>query len=185
MGVSKASEVKSSSRKRKNELEKGQDKPKELECTVKPSTVKGKKKKPSKAREKPLQENVISSSLKQEAVDGKGLGSSLWNGIQAKEGAAPGLEETKATSPQGPAVGLEGSSRFQDKSQRTGPAVGEQHLETQNGIRIWDDPGRWEEEKKEDGVKWMQLEHRGPYFVPPYEPLPKDVQFYYDAAFWV
>ncbi|XP_071278027.1 DNA topoisomerase I, mitochondrial isoform X2 [Agelaius tricolor] len=39
----------------------------------------------------------------------------------------------------------------------------------------------WEEEKKEDGVKWMQLEHRGPYFVPPYEPLPKDVQFYYDG----
>ncbi|RLW12952.1 hypothetical protein DV515_00000587 [Chloebia gouldiae] len=40
----------------------------------------------------------------------------------------------------------------------------------------------WEEEKKEDGVKWMQLEHRGPYFVPPYEPLPKDVQFYYDGS---
>nr|XP_002187114.5 DNA topoisomerase I, mitochondrial [Taeniopygia guttata] len=39
----------------------------------------------------------------------------------------------------------------------------------------------WEEEKKEDGVKWMQLEHRGPYFVPPYEPLPEDVQFYYDG----
>ncbi|NXR79458.1 TOP1M topoisomerase, partial [Pycnonotus jocosus] len=40
---------------------------------------------------------------------------------------------------------------------------------------------RWEEEKKEDGVKWMQLEHRGPYFVPPYEPLPEDVRFYYDG----
>lgn len=94
MGVSKTSEVKSSSRKRKNDLEKGRDKPevllvKELEYTVKPSTVKGKKKKPSKVKEKPLQENVISSSLKQEAADGKGLGSSLWNGIQAEEGAAP------------------------------------------------------------------------------------------------
>ncbi|NXU79242.1 TOP1M topoisomerase, partial [Oreotrochilus melanogaster] len=40
---------------------------------------------------------------------------------------------------------------------------------------------RWEEEKKEDGVKWTQLEHRGPYFVPLYEPLPEDVQFYYDG----
>ncbi|KFR07577.1 hypothetical protein Y956_13288, partial [Nipponia nippon] len=39
----------------------------------------------------------------------------------------------------------------------------------------------WEEEKKEDGVKWMQLEHRGPYFAPLYEPLPDDVQFYYDG----
>ncbi|NWX04427.1 TOP1M topoisomerase, partial [Caloenas nicobarica] len=41
--------------------------------------------------------------------------------------------------------------------------------------------GRWEEEKKEDGVKWTQLEHRGPYFAPLYEPLPDDVQFYYDG----
>lgn len=41
---------------------------------------------------------------------------------------------------------------------------------------------RWEEEKKEDGVKWMQLEHRGPYFVPLYEPLPEDVQFYYNGT---
>ncbi|XP_009472314.1 PREDICTED: DNA topoisomerase I, mitochondrial isoform X4 [Nipponia nippon] len=27
----------------------------------------------------------------------------------------------------------------------------------------------------------MQLEHRGPYFAPLYEPLPDDVQFYYDG----
>ncbi|NXP80455.1 TOP1M topoisomerase, partial [Ramphastos sulfuratus] len=40
---------------------------------------------------------------------------------------------------------------------------------------------RWEEEKKEDQVKWTQLEHRGPYFVPLYEPLPDDIQFYYDG----
>ncbi|NXI44477.1 TOP1M topoisomerase, partial [Galbula dea] len=40
---------------------------------------------------------------------------------------------------------------------------------------------RWEEEKKEGGVKWTQLEHRGPYFAPLYEPLPDDVQFYYDG----
>ncbi|NXM30048.1 TOP1M topoisomerase, partial [Oxyruncus cristatus] len=40
---------------------------------------------------------------------------------------------------------------------------------------------RWEEEKKEDGVKWTQLEHRGPYFAPPYEPLPENVRFYYDG----
>ncbi|NWI58445.1 TOP1M topoisomerase, partial [Calyptomena viridis] len=40
---------------------------------------------------------------------------------------------------------------------------------------------RWEEEKKEDGVKWTQLEHRGPYFAPLYEPLPEDVHFYYNG----
>ncbi|XP_071409117.1 DNA topoisomerase I, mitochondrial [Pithys albifrons albifrons] len=39
----------------------------------------------------------------------------------------------------------------------------------------------WEEEKAAHGVKWTQLEHRGPYFAPLYEPLPEDVRFYYDG----
>ncbi|KAE8599835.1 hypothetical protein XENTR_v10017350 [Xenopus tropicalis] len=39
----------------------------------------------------------------------------------------------------------------------------------------------WEEEHYEDGMKWKFLEHRGPYFAPPYEPLPDDVSFYYDG----
>ncbi|KAJ8920577.1 hypothetical protein NQ315_004716 [Exocentrus adspersus] len=39
---------------------------------------------------------------------------------------------------------------------------------------------RWEEEKKDDGVKWSFLEHKGPVFAPPYEPLPSSVKFYYN-----
>ncbi|XP_070337875.1 DNA topoisomerase I, mitochondrial isoform X3 [Equus asinus] len=39
----------------------------------------------------------------------------------------------------------------------------------------------WEEEKSQDGVKWKQLEHKGPYFAPSYEPLPDGVHFYYDG----
>ncbi|XP_053740863.1 DNA topoisomerase I, mitochondrial isoform X1 [Synchiropus splendidus] len=39
----------------------------------------------------------------------------------------------------------------------------------------------WEEEKYENGVKWRFLEHKGPYFPPQYEPLPSNVQFYYDG----
>ncbi|XP_042352155.1 DNA topoisomerase I, mitochondrial [Plectropomus leopardus] len=39
----------------------------------------------------------------------------------------------------------------------------------------------WEEEKYEDGVKWKFLEHNGPYFPPEYQPLPDDVNFYYDG----
>ncbi|XP_073515729.1 DNA topoisomerase I, mitochondrial-like [Phyllobates terribilis] len=39
----------------------------------------------------------------------------------------------------------------------------------------------WEEEKYEDGIKWKFLEHKGPVFAPPYDPLPKDVKFYYDG----
>lgn len=40
---------------------------------------------------------------------------------------------------------------------------------------------RWEEEKKSDGTKWKFLEHKGPLFAPPYEPLPKGVIFRYDG----
>lgn len=39
----------------------------------------------------------------------------------------------------------------------------------------------WEEENYEEGVKWKFLEHKGPYFAPPYEPLPECVNFYYDG----
>ncbi|KAM9376105.1 DNA topoisomerase I, mitochondrial [Pholidichthys leucotaenia] len=39
----------------------------------------------------------------------------------------------------------------------------------------------WEEEKYEAGVKWKFLEHNGPYFPPEYQPLPDNVNFYYDG----
>ncbi|XP_078092930.1 DNA topoisomerase I, mitochondrial [Mustelus asterias] len=39
----------------------------------------------------------------------------------------------------------------------------------------------WEEERYTDGVKWKFLEHKGPVFAPPYEPLPDNVTFYYDG----
>ncbi|XP_053415395.1 DNA topoisomerase I, mitochondrial isoform X2 [Nycticebus coucang] len=37
------------------------------------------------------------------------------------------------------------------------------------------------DEKSTGRVKWMQLEHRGPHFTPPYEPLPGEVRFFYDG----
>jgi len=39
----------------------------------------------------------------------------------------------------------------------------------------------WEEERATDGSKWRFLEHKGPVFAPPYEPLPSNVKFYYDG----
>uniref|UniRef100_H2Y8H6 DNA topoisomerase I n=1 Tax=Ciona savignyi TaxID=51511 RepID=H2Y8H6_CIOSA len=47
-----------------------------------------------------------------------------------------------------------------------------------------EDKWKWWEEKdnaKDSGVKWKFLEHKGPVFAPPYEPLPKTVQFKYDG----
>lgn len=40
---------------------------------------------------------------------------------------------------------------------------------------------RWEEERYTDGSKWKFLEHKGPVFAPPYEPLPSHVKFSYDG----
>ncbi|KAI6654463.1 DNA topoisomerase I, mitochondrial-like [Oopsacas minuta] len=37
----------------------------------------------------------------------------------------------------------------------------------------------WEEDPLPNGVKWKTLEHEGPLFPPPYEPLPISVKFYY------
>lgn len=42
---------------------------------------------------------------------------------------------------------------------------------------------RWEETRK-NGVKWQQLEHKGPCFTPAYEPLPDGVHFFYDGEGW-
>ncbi|KAK7128397.1 hypothetical protein R3I94_016844 [Phoxinus phoxinus] len=39
----------------------------------------------------------------------------------------------------------------------------------------------WEEERHTDGSKWKFLEHKGPVFPPPYEPLPGHIRFYYDG----
>ncbi|XP_015671235.1 DNA topoisomerase 1 [Protobothrops mucrosquamatus] len=39
----------------------------------------------------------------------------------------------------------------------------------------------WEEERYPEGIKWKFLEHKGPVFAPPYEPMPENVKFYYDG----
>uniref|UniRef100_A0A4X2KFJ8 DNA topoisomerase I n=1 Tax=Vombatus ursinus TaxID=29139 RepID=A0A4X2KFJ8_VOMUR len=39
----------------------------------------------------------------------------------------------------------------------------------------------WKEKRYPEGIKWKFLEHRGPVFAPPYQPLPKKVKFYYNG----
>eukprot|EP00795_Rhopilema_esculentum_P001691 gene1691-16168_t len=39
----------------------------------------------------------------------------------------------------------------------------------------------WEEEPHPEGIKWITLEHNGPYFPPLYDRLPSNVKFYYDG----
>ncbi|CAL8325570.1 unnamed protein product [Merluccius merluccius] len=39
----------------------------------------------------------------------------------------------------------------------------------------------WEEERATDGSKWRFLEHMGPVFALPYDPLPHHIRFFYDG----
>ncbi|XP_059163308.1 DNA topoisomerase I, mitochondrial-like [Physella acuta] len=58
------------------------------------------------------------------------------------------------------------------------PAAKRKKKGTEEEQEVW----KWWEEKREDsGVKWTFLEHKGPVFAPNYEPLPKNVRFYYDG----
>uniref|UniRef100_A0A6I8P6D8 DNA topoisomerase I n=2 Tax=Ornithorhynchus anatinus TaxID=9258 RepID=A0A6I8P6D8_ORNAN len=66
-----------------------------------------------------------------------------------------------------------GKSKNEEKSERS-----DKDQKEDEGASKWK---WWEEEKREDGVKWKQLEHRGPYFAPLYEPLPDHVHFYYNG----
>lgn len=39
----------------------------------------------------------------------------------------------------------------------------------------------WEEQDKDDTIKWTTLEHNGVLFPPPYEALPSHVKLYYEG----
>ena len=39
----------------------------------------------------------------------------------------------------------------------------------------------WEEDHHDTTQKWKFLEHQGPYFPPPYDPLPNSIHFLYDG----
>ncbi|KAH1023973.1 hypothetical protein HUJ05_003543 [Dendroctonus ponderosae] len=66
----------------------------------------------------------------------------------------------------------------QEIKQEESPKKGGRKKKEEEPAEVWK---WWEEEKKEDGVKWNYLEHKGPVFAPPYEPLPKDVKFFYNG----
>jgi len=44
----------------------------------------------------------------------------------------------------------------------------------------WEETG--DDAAKKSGARWKFLEHKGPVFPPPYEPLPGDVNFKYDGT---
>ncbi|XP_053601172.1 DNA topoisomerase I, mitochondrial isoform X2 [Plodia interpunctella] len=64
----------------------------------------------------------------------------------------------------------------QESNESISPTKKKKKQEEEQEVWKW-----WEEEKKDDGTKWKFLEHKGPLFAPPYEPLPSNVKFRYDG----
>nr|CAH8869894.1 unnamed protein product [Trichobilharzia regenti] len=62
------------------------------------------------------------------------------------------------------------------KKEASSPSKGKKQEKPEEEVWRW-----WEEQKKDDGVKWRFLEHKGPLFAPPYERLPSSVHFHYDS----
>jgi DNA topoisomerase-1 len=83
-----------------------------------------------------------------------------------KKKATPAVTKTPAKKTSGTPVKKEGDGSPQKKKKK----------EEERVVRKW-----WEEEKLPEGIKWKTLEHKGPYFPPLYEPLPKHVKFLYDG----
>eukprot|EP01147_Barroeca_monosierra_P001333 gene1333-4514_t len=71
-------------------------------------------------------------------------------------------------------VSQESSTAASQKNERKRKK--EKKQEEEEHIHRW-----WEEKELPEGQQWRTLEHCGPYFPPPYQPLPEDVHFVYDG----
>ncbi|KAG8538865.1 hypothetical protein GDO81_021878 [Engystomops pustulosus] len=91
-------------------------------------------------------------------------------------------EEEPGPGQKKPKPDPEGKEKAKSKKRKTAGKEGETKAKRIKEEKQEESKWKWWEEKNhEDGVKWKFLEHRGPYFAPAYEPLPDDVNFYYDG----
>ncbi|CAI2734443.1 unnamed protein product [Schistosoma spindalis] len=68
------------------------------------------------------------------------------------------------------------NEKIKKENTLSSPSKVRKHEKPEEEVWRW-----WEEQKKDDGVKWKFLEHKGPLFAPPYERLPSSVHFHYDS----
>ncbi|XP_077788816.1 DNA topoisomerase I, mitochondrial isoform X1 [Podarcis muralis] len=103
--------------------------------------------------------------------------------VQGEEASEDGMRGKKANKGQKKGAtskpGCLGGSRKRKAKEEDGGARKKRKKEDECGKE--DKWKWWEEEQHANGVKWQQLEHRGPYFAPPYERLPRGVCFYYNG----
>jgi DNA topoisomerase-1 len=91
---------------------------------------------------------------------------------KAKAKATPTSEKKEAKSPR--ATGKKATPKSTEASPQKGG--GRKKKEEPQEVWKW-----WLEDKHPEGVKWVTLEHKGPYFAPPYERLPRGVQLVYNG----
>lgn len=116
-------------------------------------------KKAKKVKEEPSSPNLVSPSKKRKAVD-------------EDEDFKPEKKKKKKKEEKGKKVKQETPAATNKSPTKKGKVKKEEQEEKWR----W-----WEEERVDDGTKWKFLEHNGPVFAPPYEPLPSSVKFYYDG----
>lgn len=81
----------------------------------------------------------------------------------------------RSATPQKPSK--KSKSSTSSKSSSSSPTKRVKKEEEKEEVWEW-----WKEERRSDGsFKWRTLEHKGPVFAPPYEPLPKSVKFKYNG----
>ncbi|EAA05377.5 AGAP004078-PA [Anopheles gambiae str. PEST] len=97
--------------------------------------------------------------------------------IKKEPGVEPPTQQAKKNAKAAPPMPGTNQARTGDQAGtgKTGRARVKKEEEEQE-VWKW-----WEEEKRDDGVKWKYLEHKGPVFAPPYDPLPSHVKFMYDG----
>ncbi|XP_060245251.1 DNA topoisomerase I, mitochondrial isoform X4 [Meriones unguiculatus] len=82
--------------------------------------------------------------------------------------------------PRSLSTGVPGRKGSQSRVRRVGRSSGETGSSICHRLAESCPHAGWEEKSK-SSVKWRQLEHKGPYFSPAYEPLPDGVHFFYDG----
>ncbi|XP_053305033.1 DNA topoisomerase I, mitochondrial-like [Spea bombifrons] len=132
----------------------------------KPAQKHGKKR---ERQEDTEEADVIKSKKKKIKTEGK-------EGSQTKEENKKPKKEKKIKKEESDCKEEEGKPRKKTKEEKEAAALLKIKKKEEEEQMRW---RWWEEEKYEDGIKWKFLEHKGPVFAPPHDPLPSDVKFYY------
>ncbi|CAF0725278.1 unnamed protein product [Adineta ricciae] len=95
----------------------------------------------------------------------------------SKSPSSASTKKSTATVKQEKVTPKKESKPIVNSSPTKGTTTGKRTKKEEEDVWRW-----WEDEQYTDGRKWTTLEHKGPLFPPPYEPLPSRVKFFYNGA---